>query len=66
MNVLEMRGVSRSYVKGEDVLRDLDLTVAEGEVIGLLGRNGAGKTTLLRLAMGLLEPQSGSIRVLDR
>jgi ABC-2 type transport system ATP-binding protein len=63
MNVLEMRNVSRSYSKGEDVIRDLDLSVSEGEVIGLLGRNGAGKTTLLRLALGLLEPQRGSVRV---
>ena len=63
MSVLEMRGVTRGYRKGEDVLRDLDLSVSAGEVIGLLGRNGAGKTTLLRLAMGLLEPQAGAVRV---
>ncbi len=63
MNVLELRDVSRAYRQGEDVLSGVDLTVAEGEVIGLLGRNGAGKTTLLRLAMGLLESQTGSVRV---
>jgi ABC-2 type transport system ATP-binding protein len=63
MKVLEMRGVSRAYEKGVDVLADLDLTVEQGEVIGLLGRNGAGKTTLLRLAMGMLEPQQGEVRV---
>ncbi len=64
MNVLEMRDVSRAYTRGQDVLSSLDLTVTEGEVIGLLGRNGAGKTTLIRLAMGLLESQGGSIQVL--
>jgi len=63
MNVLELRNVSRAYRKGEDVLKSLDLTVSQGEVIGLLGRNGAGKTTLLRIALGLLESQSGSVRV---
>jgi ABC-2 type transport system ATP-binding protein len=63
MNVIELRDVSRAYHRGEDVIRNLDLTVHEGEVIGLLGRNGAGKTTLLRLVMGQLEPQSGSVRV---
>jgi ABC-2 type transport system ATP-binding protein len=64
MNVLELRGVTRAYERGVNVLDNLDLTVAEGEVIGLLGRNGAGKTTLLRIAMGLLEAQSGSVTVL--
>jgi len=63
MNVLEMRAVSRAYRKGVTVLDRIDLTVTEGEVIGLLGRNGAGKTTLLRLALGLLEPQTGSVSV---
>ena len=66
MNVLELRGVSRAYEQGRDVLKALDLTVAEGEVIGLLGRNGSGKTTLLRIAMGLLEPQQGTVRVFGR
>jgi ABC-2 type transport system ATP-binding protein len=65
MNVLEMRNVSRSYHKNEDVLTGVDLTVTAGEVLGLLGRNGAGKTTLLRIALGLLEPQSGTVRVFD-
>jgi len=38
--------------------------VAAGEVVGLLGRNGAGKTTLIRIAMGIIEAQSGQVRVL--
>lgn len=64
MNVLEMRGVTRAYEKGANVLENVDLTVSQGEVIGLLGRNGAGKTTLLRIAMGLLAPQQGTVNVL--
>jgi len=64
MNVLEMRGVTRAYETGVNVLEDLDLTVEQGEVIGLLGRNGAGKTTVLRIALGLLAPQQGSVSVL--
>ena len=44
-------------------LRDLSLTVAEGEVFSLLGHNGAGKTTTVRIINGLLAPASGSVRV---
>ena len=44
-------------------LRDLDLTIASGEVFGFLGPNGAGKTTTIRMLMGILVPTSGRITV---
>ncbi|WP_339102675.1 ABC transporter ATP-binding protein [Haloterrigena salinisoli] len=44
------------------VLRELSLSIAEGEVVSLVGRNGAGKTTTLRTIMGILEPSSGTVR----
>ena len=44
------------------ILFDVDLTIAEGEVVSLLGRNGAGKTTTLRSIMGLTPPRTGSVR----
>jgi ABC-2 type transport system ATP-binding protein len=47
-------------------LRDLDLTIPEGAIVGLAGPNAAGKSTLLALAAGLLAPTEGSIRVLGR
>ncbi|MHA2621135.1 MAG: ABC transporter ATP-binding protein [bacterium JZ-2024 1] len=47
-------------------LRDVSLTVAEGQILGLIGRNGSGKTTLLRLISGIYVPTSGSIRVRGR
>ncbi len=49
---------------GDRVLfRDLDLVVAAGDVIGLVGVNGAGKTTVLRTLAGLIEPDEGSVRL---
>jgi ABC-2 type transport system ATP-binding protein len=44
----------------------IDLSVKSGEIYGLLGPNGSGKTTLIRLLMGLLEPTSGSVKLLDQ
>ena len=43
------------------ILFDVDLTIAEGEVVSFLGRNGAGKTTTLRSIMGLTPPRAGSV-----
>ena len=44
-------------------LKPFDLTIAKGEVVGLVGRNGAGKSTLLQLVCNTLSPSSGSITV---
>jgi ABC-2 type transport system ATP-binding protein len=61
--VLEFDDVARSFTPGVLVLNGVSFSLLEGEVVGLLGRNGAGKTTLLHIAMGLVYPQSGSVRV---
>ncbi len=58
--LLEVAGLSAGYGK-IDVLRGIDLSVGEGEIVALLGPNGAGKTTLLRAVSGLL-PWSGHVR----
>ncbi|QRV14051.1 ABC transporter ATP-binding protein [Haloterrigena salifodinae] len=44
------------------VLRELSLSIDEGEIVSLVGRNGAGKTTTLRTIMGILTPTSGAVR----
>ena len=62
---IRLDGVWFAYDKNP-VLRDLTLSVGEGEVVGLLGPNGSGKSTTLRLLTGALEPQRGSVDVWDR
>jgi ABC-2 type transport system ATP-binding protein len=61
--VIEAAGLGKQYGR-RWALRDCTLAIPEGRVVGLVGPNGAGKTTLLHLAVGLLAPTSGSIRVL--
>lgn len=46
---------------GNTVIRDLDFSIHQGDVIALIGRSGVGKTTLLNLALGLLQPTSGTV-----
>ena len=59
--VLEFLNVSRSFKKGAPVLDGVSFSMAEGEVVGLLGRNGVGKTTLLKALMGLIPVRTGQV-----
>ncbi|MEW6174758.1 MAG: ABC transporter ATP-binding protein [Pseudomonadota bacterium] len=65
MNAVEIQGVSQRY-GSMTVLHDLNLNLAEGEVLGLFGHNGAGKTTSMKLILGLLAPSEGQVKVLGR
>jgi len=59
--MLEVRGLRAGYGRAQ-VLFDVDLDAAAGEVVALLGRNGAGKSTTLKAVMGLVTPLSGEVR----
>ncbi|MEO8595336.1 MAG: ABC transporter ATP-binding protein [Candidatus Solibacter sp.] len=61
--VLDFREIVRSFKRGIPVLDGVTFAMQTGEVVGLLGRNGSGKTTLIRIAMGMLHPYGGSVRV---
>lgn len=63
MNVLECKNLSKAYKKGNFVLRDMNLIIPAGKIVGLLGPNGCGKSTLIKLICGLLQPNEGEILV---
>src|ERR1700726_304302 len=60
--VLELIRIFKSY-PGVQALSDVNLAVAPGEVVGLIGENGAGKSTLMRILGGVTQPSSGMIRL---
>jgi ABC-type multidrug transport system fused ATPase/permease subunit len=61
---IEFRGVSVRYEgAGDDALRDIDLRIAAGEKIAIVGANGSGKTTLVSLLPRLLDPTRGSVQI---
>jgi Cu-processing system ATP-binding protein len=63
MPTVSITGASKRYGTVEAV-KDVSLTLNEGEVVALVGHNGAGKTTLIKLMLGLIRPSEGRVRVL--
>ncbi|WP_371660377.1 ATP-binding cassette domain-containing protein [Streptomyces sp. NBC_00280] len=64
--VIVTRALTKRYRGGQLAVDALDLTVPAGSVFGFLGPNGSGKTTTIRMLMGLIEPTSGTARVLGQ
>ncbi|MES2523173.1 MAG: ABC transporter ATP-binding protein [Gemmatimonadota bacterium] len=62
-SILAFNDITRSFTRGKRVLDGVTFSVEGEGVVALLGRNGAGKSTLLQIAMGMLFPDSGSVRV---
>jgi len=68
MNAIEIQGLTKIY-KGKKratvaALKDLNLSIMQGEVFGYLGPNGAGKSTTIKTLMGLVKPTSGSAKIM--
>ncbi|OGM26553.1 zinc ABC transporter ATP-binding protein [Candidatus Woesebacteria bacterium RIFCSPHIGHO2_02_FULL_38_9] len=62
-NIVEVKNVSFSYFNGNIVLKDVNLNIHYGDYLGIIGPNGGGKSTLVNLILGLLKPDSGTIKV---
>src|SRR3984957_8986809 len=66
--ILRVDSVSRGFNKTQGellVLEDVNVTLREGEIVGMLGRSGSGKSTLLRIIAGLIEPTGGKVTYLN-
>jgi ABC-2 type transport system ATP-binding protein len=62
--VIEIENVKKSF-NGNEVLRDVSITVNRGSIFALLGANGAGKSTLLKIVTGLLKSDGGKVAIND-
>ncbi|MGX9807872.1 ATP-binding cassette domain-containing protein [Exiguobacterium acetylicum] len=63
MNAIEVRGLTKSF-DAKEVLREVNLTVEQGEIFGFLGRNGAGKSTLIQILTGITQASAGTVSLL--
>jgi energy-coupling factor transport system ATP-binding protein len=61
--MIEVDAVSFVYPNGVEALKNISLTVNDGEFVAIMGQNGAGKTTLVKQFNGLLKPKKGAVRV---
>ena len=62
MKILEINNLNKSF-DNKEILKDINLSIQSGKIIGLLGKNGVGKTTLIKLINDLLTPTSGEILI---
>ena len=61
-NIVEIKQLEKKY-GNKEVLKGLNLTIASGQIVGLLGPNGCGKTTLIKTIVGLIKDYKGSVLI---
>ena len=61
--MIEIKNVSKSYIKGKKILDNLNLEIKNGEIFGFLGPNGAGKTTTIKIITGILNADEGDVLI---
>lgn len=64
-SIISLENVSFSYNQ-QPVLQEIDLSIYQGQFIGIIGPNGSGKTTMLKLISGILAPQTGKIKIFNQ
>lgn len=65
VSIIEIQNLNFSY-NSQPVLKDVNLTVNQGDFVAMIGPNGGGKTTLLKLMLGLLHADSGAVRIFNK
>ena len=65
MKLLEIKNLNKSF-DNKQVLKDINISISKGKIVGLLGKNGAGKSTLIKLINDLLTPTSGEILIFGK
>lgn len=61
--MIEIKNVSKSYIKGAKIIDNLNLEIKDGEILGFIGPNGAGKTTVIKMITGILNIDEGDILI---
>ncbi len=65
MEIIRLENVNFTY-KHQPVLKDINLIIEEGDFVGLIGPNGSGKSTLIKIILGILKPQTGTVKVTSK
>ncbi|MBN2797281.1 MAG: ABC transporter ATP-binding protein [Clostridia bacterium] len=61
--MIKLTDIKKTYSNGVTAVKDLDITIESGKIIGFLGPNGAGKTTTLKIITGIIKPDTGTINI---
>ncbi len=66
MSIIQLEGVSYKYAAQVPALENITVSIKQGDYVGIVGPNGSGKTTLVKIILGLLQPDSGSVKLFGK